>query len=247
LNCSELTKVEKVNIGGVDIGIYSSKGHLLNTLYGSFMQTGCCQIAIAINPEKVILSLRNKSISSIIEQCDVKYADGIGIVKAIKQKTGEKIPRIPGCELWESLMEYAGKNKIPAFLVGGTIEVIEKTKDKLFQEYQTPIVGYQDGFFNEEAKLITDIQNSGAEIVTVAMGSPRQEKFIFSCRAAGINAIFMGVGGTYDVYTGNVKRAPLIWRKIGCEWLYRLLSQPTRWKRQVNLIHFAWLYFTNRL
>jgi UDP-N-acetyl-D-mannosaminouronate:lipid I N-acetyl-D-mannosaminouronosyltransferase len=145
------------------------------------------------------------------------------------------------------LMAEASIRQASVFLVGASAEVIKRTQIKLIEKYQTPIVGYQDGYFDDDLKLIEDIKVSGAKIITVAMGIPRQEQFIFKCRDAGINAIFMGVGGTYDVFTGNVKRAPLIWQNVGLEWLYRLLSQPTRWRRQVNLLRFVWLYMNKRL
>lgn len=247
MNLPQIAEVKKVSIGGIDIGIYTSKEHLIKSLFEQFTLTGTCQTIIAINPEKVILGMNDISIKSMITDCDVKYADGIGIVWAIKQKTGISMPRVPGCELWESLMKYSGENNFPVFLVGGESVVVEKTKEKLQKEYQTPVIGFQNGYFEDEVKLIADIKTSGAKLVTVAMGSPRQEELIFKCRDAGINAIFMGVGGTYDVFTGNVKRAPVIWQNMGLEWLYRLLSQPTRWRRQINLLKFIWLYINNRL
>lgn len=238
--------ISEVSIGGISIGEFESPQSVINYMFELLDRDGFSS-AIAINAEKIIAASNSDELFEIIMSCNIRYADGIGVVKAIKSKSGRLIPRLPGCEIWESLMDYAGANNIPVFLVGGKTEVIEKTKDKLQQAYQTPVIGFQNGYFENESQLIADIKASGAKIVTVAMGSPRQEQFIFSCREAGIKAVFMGVGGTYDVFTGNVKRAPLFWQNMGLEWLYRLLSQPTRWRRQLNLIHFMWLYFTKRL
>ncbi len=86
--------------------------------------------------------------------------------------------------------------------------------------------------------LFERIHASGAQIVTVAMGSPKQEIFMRDCRLVHPDALYMGVGGTYDVFTGHVKRAPKIWQTLGLEWLYRLLSQPSRIKRQLRLLRY---------
>jgi UDP-N-acetyl-D-mannosaminouronate:lipid I N-acetyl-D-mannosaminouronosyltransferase len=111
------------------------------------------------------------------------------------------------------------------------------------------IVGSQDGYFKPEDRtaLFERIRLSGAKIVTVAMGSPKQEILMRDCRNVYPDALYMGVGGTYDVFTGHVKRAPKVWRELGLEWLYRLLSQPTRWRRQLKLLKFLGYYYGGRL
>lgn len=94
--------------------------------------------------------------------------------------------------------------------------------------------------------LFERIRASGAKIVTVAMGSPRQEILMRDCREVYAHALYMGVGGTYDVFTGYVKRAPGIWQRLGLEWLYRLLSQPSRVTRQLRLLRYlSWHYRGN--
>ena len=108
------------------------------------------------------------------------------------------------------------------------------------------IVGSQDGYFKPEQRqaLFERIHASGAQIVTVAMGSPKQEIFMRDCRLVHPDALYMGVGGTYDVFTGHVKRAPKIWQTLGLEWLYRLLSQPSRIKRQLRLLRYLRWHYT---
>lgn len=236
-----------VNVGGLDIAIFENQLAVVDAMFANQKKDGV-SVAISINAEIIMLAQNDPEHLSILQQdCCIRYADGIGVVKAIKWKAGKTISRLPGCEIWVMLMEAAGQAAIPVYLVGASNKVIQETKEKLVNEYKTLIVGSQDGYFDDEAELINKIKESEAQIVTVAMGSPKQEDFIFKCRDAGVKAIFMGVGGTYDVYTGNVKRAPFIWQKMGVEWLYRLLSQPTRWRRQVNLLRFIWLYINNRL
>lgn len=238
-------KVEVAEVGGVAVSLYPSMRNAVEDIVQNHI--GKAVSAVAINPEKIILSREEPEIRSILESNEIRYADGIGVVKYLSYKTKKKISRIPGCELWEALMKEAGAKNITVYLVGGKKETLAQTVKKLKGNYSTPIVGYQDGYFKDEEKLISDILSSKAKIVTVALGSPKQEVFISKCRAAGINAFFMGVGGTYDVFTGNVKRAPALFCKIGLEWFYRLLSQPTRVYRQRNLLKFLWLACTKKL
>jgi UDP-N-acetyl-D-mannosaminouronate:lipid I N-acetyl-D-mannosaminouronosyltransferase len=85
------------------------------------------------------------------------------------------------------------------------------------------------------------------DILTVALGSPKQEQFMSKCKARGVTAFMMGVGGTYNVFTGSVKRAPKFWCDLGLEWFYRLLLEPTRIKRQTRLLKFLWLFMAKKL
>ena len=123
------------------------------------------------------------------------------------------------------LMERAGREGTPVFLIGGKPQVLAQTEDKLRRQWNVNIVGSQDGYFTpaDREALFARIAASGAKIVTVAMGSPRQEILMRDCKAVWPQALYMGVGGTYDVFTGHVKRAPKIWQKMGLEWLYRLI------------------------
>ena len=114
-------------------------------------------------------------------------------------------------------MARAGKEGTPVFLVGGKPEVLAQTEAKLRNQWNVNIVGSQDGYFKPEQRqaLFERIHASGAQIVTVAMGSPKQEIFMRDCRLVHPDALYMGVGGTYDVFTGHVKRAPKIWQTLG--------------------------------
>ena len=100
---------------------------------------------------------------------------------------------------------------------------------------------------HQRQALFERIHASGAQIVTVAMGSPKQEIFMRDCRKTHPDALYMGVGGTYDVFTGHVKRAPKIWQNLGLEWLYRLLSQPSRITRQLRLLRYLRWHYTGNL
>ncbi len=127
--------------------------------------------------------------------------------------------------------------------------MLAQTEQKLRNQWNVNIVGSQDGYFRPEDRqaLYERVRDSGAKIVTVAMGSPRQEILMRDCRLVSPDALYMGVGGTYDVFTGHVKRAPKVWQNLGLEWLYRLLSQPTRIKRQIRLLRYLAWHYTGKM
>jgi UDP-N-acetyl-D-mannosaminouronate:lipid I N-acetyl-D-mannosaminouronosyltransferase len=240
-----MDQIELAKVNGLEVKLYTSINHATADIINNYLDKASS--AVAINPEKVILSKESSLIKNVLENNEVRYADGIGVVKYLSYKTNRKISRIPGCELWEQLMKEAGIRKLPVYLIGAKSETLNQVIVKLKESYSTPIVGFHDGYFSNEDKLINDILLSKAKIVSVALGSPKQELFIGKCKQAGVKAFFMGVGGTYDVFTGNVKRAPKIFCDLGLEWFYRLISQPSRIVRQRNLIKFFWLALTNKL
>lgn len=203
-------------------------------------------VMVAINAEKVILAKENPEIASVIAQAEYKYADGISIVKAIAKKSSLKLERIAGADLWLAMMMQAAQFNVPVFILGAEQSVLAETVHKL-QQLNVPVVGCHHGYYDNEAEIIAQIKQSGAKFVSVAMGSPRQECFMLKAKAIYPDCLYMGVGGTYDVFVGKVKRAPKIWQKIGLEWLYRLVKQPTRWQRQLRLVKFAYYYITKQL
>ncbi len=206
---------------------------------------------IAINAEKVILADEDGKIQQLLREAEYKYADGISVVCSIKKKYSrlQDVERIAGADLWEALMQRAGELNIPVFLVGSKAETLTETKSKLIRQWKVNVVGEHDGYFSleQEEYVIQQIKRTGARFVTVAMGSPKQEKFMQSAQKVYSEALYMGVGGTYDVFVGKVKRAPAIWRNAGLEWLYRLLHQPSRWNRQRRLLKYVYYYVTKQL
>ena len=135
-------------------------------------------------------------------------------------------------------MKGSAPLSVPVFIVGAKPEVNQQTVDKLKQELNVNVVDSCDGYFKDDAELIERIKQSQAKVVTVALGSPRQENFINKCREVYPEAFYMGVGGTYDVFTDRVKRAPQWAQKYNLEWFYRLACQPTRITRQLKLVKY---------
>lgn len=245
---NESVTAPEYSIRGLKLLGWRDMQHALDYLYdGGALRAGTL---VAINAEKVLTAEREPEVRRLIEAAEFKYADGISVVRSIRKKFPQaKVSRVPGADLWEALMERAGREGTPVFLVGGKPEILAQTEAKLRKQWNVNIVGSQDGYFNDGQRqaMFERIRDSGAAIVTVAMGSPRQEILMRDCRVVYPQALYMGVGGTYDVFTGHVKRAPKIWQKLGLEWLYRLLSQPSRLGRQLKLLRYLAWHYTGRL
>ncbi|MBU5686488.1 lipopolysaccharide N-acetylmannosaminouronosyltransferase, partial [Citrobacter sp. S44_ASV_140] len=190
--------------------------HALNYLFAEgHLRSGTL---VAINAEKMLTAEDNPEVRDLINAADFKYADGISVVRSVRKKFPQaQVSRVAGADLWEALMARAGQEGTPVFLIGGKPEVLAQTEAKLRAQWRVNIVGSQDGYFTPDQRqaLFERIHASGAQIVTVAMGSPKQEIFMRDCRKIHPEALYMGVGGTYDVFTGHVKRAPRIWQSLG--------------------------------
>lgn len=192
-------------------------------------------ILVALNAEKLLK--KDNRLATIINE-NIGYPDGIGAVLALRRK-GFKATKIAGAEFWLDIINKY-KDSRSFYLIGASKEVIAQTVSKLVRENEgINVVGFRDGFLNEHDKqdLIMDLTIKRPDIVFVAQGSPRQE-FLMEELQKHHKAIYMGLGGSFDVYTGTKKRAPGTYQKLGLEWFYRLLNEPTRISRQASLFKF---------
>ena len=233
------TDKPRYSLRGVDLHAFNDMASFLRFLLPEGQPR--CGTLVAMNAEKMLTLEEDAQLRALIAEAEFKYPDGISIVRSLRKKYPQlQVNRIAGADLWEALMESAGRSGIPVFLIRGRQAVLQETCDKLRRQWNVNIVGSQDGYFAPEARdaLFARIAASGAQIVTVAQGSPRQELLMRDCRAHWPHALYMGVGGTYDVFTGHVKRAPVWWQKSGLEWLYRLIRQPSRLRRQLKLLKY---------
>ena len=160
---------------------------------------------------------------------------------ALKKHGYKDVVKLPGCELWLKIIESLYRKGKSFYLVGSKQEVIENTVAKLKEEFKgINIVNYRNGYIrtDEERKaLLDDIAERRPDVVFVAMGSPKQELLMEEMMERH-PAIYQGLGGSFDVYTGNVKRAPKWWVDHDLEFAYRLIKQPSRIKRQIHLVRF---------
>lgn len=227
--------MDKVSLKGVEIYPFKSEAELLSFVDN---QKG---ILVAINAEKILHA--SPEMRAIINR-NIGYCDGAGAQLALKQKGFKEACKVPGCELWLKIIERFHKEKT-FYLVGGKPQVIEETVAKLKSQFEgINIVGYRDGYLKKDKdreNLINDIVEKKPDVVFIAMGSPKQE-LLMEDISKRHKAIFQGLGGSFDVYTGHVQRAPKWWVDHNMEFAYRLLREPKRIKRQIHLVKYAyWL------
>jgi UDP-N-acetyl-D-mannosaminouronate:lipid I N-acetyl-D-mannosaminouronosyltransferase len=227
--------MNKVSINGIELNPFTSVDQLIETVD---RDKG---ILVAVNAEKTLHATEQ---SRFIINRNIGYCDGAGVVMALRRSGHENVCKIPGCELWLKLVARFYKERA-FYLVGGKQEVIEETVVKLQSEYAgIRIVGYRNGYLQTEEErqtLMDDMAVKKPDVVFVAMGSPKQE-LLMEEMLERHRAIYQGLGGSFDVYTGRVKRAPKWWLKHNLEFAYRLLQEPKRIKRQIHLVSFFFRY-----
>ena len=189
-----------------------------------------------INASKVVAMQQNKELRESVLSADIINADGAGIILASKIFGTPIKQRVTGIDLMENLIKMAYKNNCKIYFLGAKQDVLEKVIKHYSNLYSKEIVaGFQNGYFkkDEEPKIAKQIAESGANILFVAMTSPKKENFLYDHNNLLKNVNFiMGVGGSFDVVSGEVKRAPIWIQKIGFEWFYRFIQEPKRmWKR----------------
>lgn len=210
-----------------------------------------------INAGKVVLMRKDPVLFESVRSCNLINADGQAIVWASKILHVNSIPeRVSGIDLMDEVVNLAYRNKYKIYFFGAKQKYVEKTVKHYTEKYGDDIVaGYRNGYFKpgEEINIAKDIENSGAEILFVAIKSPIKENFLYNNKNILKNVHFiMGVGGGFDVLAGKVKRAPLWVQKYGLEWLYRLVQEPRKlWRRYLigNLIFISMVvreYFKKR-
>lgn len=202
-------------------------------------------ILIAVNAEK--MAKAKKPLIDLIN-CNIGYCDGSGVVLAAKQKGATQACKIAGCELWlEIISRYYKTHSF--YIVGGRSDVYADTILNLKSDFPgINIVGSRDGYLADDQarqQLIDDVADKKPDFVFVAMGSPKQESLMADMLARH-RAVYQGLGGSFDVYTGRAKRAPKWWIDHHAEFVYRLIKQPSRIKRDWIRIKFAWWLVTKQ-
>lgn len=193
-------------------------------------------LIVAINPEKIIKAKEDPALKKLLNDAEFQIPDGIGVILASKIQKGQITSRVTGVDMMLRLCEEAAQRQKPIFLYGGKPGVAEKAAKKLKEMHpQIIIAGTQDGYEKDNQRVIDKINEAKPDLLFVAMGSPKQENWINANRDQLHPTIYQGVGGSFDVLAGTVKRAPKSFQKAGLEWLYRLMKEPKRLKRQLAL------------
>lgn len=203
-------------------------------------------LLVAVNAEKV---MRATDETRRIVNENIGYADGAGVKVALRRKGERDTIRIAGCDLWLDIVK-AFHDRKTFYLVGGRQEVIDETVARLKKEYpDIRILGHRNGYLHTPAErqaLIDDVAQKQPDVVFVAMGSPVQE-ILMADMMARHRAVYQGLGGSFDVYTGRVKRAPKWWQDHNLEFLYRFLRQPQRYRREVYRLKFLFWMLLKKL
>lgn len=230
-----MTENDRVELNGMKVFPFTSPRQLLDYVD---LNKG---LLVAVNAEKVMKATEE---TRAIVNNNIGYADGAGVVVAMHKSGHPEAVRIAGCDLWLDIVKESYKEK-SFYLIGGKQAVIDDTVRMLRQDFEgIQIVGYRNGYLKsdeERMAVIDDVVAKKPDVVFVAMGSPAQE-LLMSDMMKLHPAIYQGLGGSFDVYTGRVKRAPLWWQKHNVEFLYRFLKQPQRYKREYYRLKFlVWM------
>lgn len=194
------------------------------------------------NSEIIMMGYRDEEFRQILNSSELLTADGIGVVYASKIVKNPIEERAAGYDIACATLEKLAKIEGSVYLFGSKPGVAETAGENIKEKYPgIKIAGYSDGYFNEEKEktIIANIQRAKPDLVFVCLGAPKQEKWIAAHKNELPNAVYMGIGGSLDVFAGTVKRAPEFFTKHGIEWLYRLCKQPTRFVRMLELPRFG--------
>lgn len=186
---------------------------------------------VTINPEMISNAVKDTDFAEIINNADLVIPDGIGVEIGLKI-LGYNVKRIAGIEFSHRMIEECAKNNQSVALIGAKPEIVKKAKENLVKEFSSLYITYiHDGYFKEDEQVLEELKIRQPRLVLCALGSPKQEEFILKAKSILPEALFVGVGGSFDVWSGEVKRAPEIYQKLGLEWLYRTIMEPKRFKR----------------
>ncbi len=226
----------RVNILGVPVDMVDKEA-AFGIFREIFARPGCSMI-VTPNSEIVQNASKDPELKSLIASADLIIPDGIGLVYASKLMGCPLSERVTGIDFLESIIRYLSETGESIFFFGSKPGVADAAAEKMKEKYPgLNVAGTHHGYFQpeEEEDIVRQINESGADFLCVALGAPKQEKFIAAHRQQLSARGAIGVGGSLDVWAGSLKRAPEFYRKHGLEWLYRFIQQPTRFKRMLAL------------
>jgi N-acetylglucosaminyldiphosphoundecaprenol N-acetyl-beta-D-mannosaminyltransferase len=229
-----------MGVGVMPFESYAQAVAHIESLLGADRKCFC----VAVNPEKIHRAMNDPRLMAALSQADVGLCDGIGVSVAARLLHRQSIRRCTGCDLFFHLIARAAEKGWRVFLLGASPESNERACSVLQGQYAgLQIVGHQDGYFQDSDQVVRRINDSQAQMLFVALGSPKQEIWITEHRDAIRAPFCMGVGGTFDVASGMAKRAPKVFQRTGAEYLFQLVTRPgwstkVRWKRTLARLLF---------
>jgi N-acetylglucosaminyldiphosphoundecaprenol N-acetyl-beta-D-mannosaminyltransferase len=238
----------KNSLLGIEIP-QESKKNILEKVSSWVGQKGDMKHVVSLNPEILVLAHDDEEFRSILQSADLRLIDGFGVTLASKLRGISVGERYTGVDFMEGILAMLSNGSSRVLFLGGSPNLaveLAKCYEKKYPSIQfngiTGIKNINTYQSDQEGKsILKEIAVYRPHIIFAAFGSPFQEKFFWKNKSELKNTICVGVGGAFDFLSGNVPRAPKILRVIGLEWLFRLILQPWRWKRQLRLIRFLWL------
>ena len=266
--------LRKISLLGIDI-TKAKKEEILEYIFNSLKNSSHKYYIVTPNPEIVMYARSHPDYNQILNGAEISIPDGMGITKAARILRNESIERIGGTDFMEYVCRTAANKPVSIGLLGARDGVAEKAAECLMKQYPGLNIVFvsdewsEDGFgFRSKQKVVSSkykvsssnnktaseelhttsyMLHTTIDILFVAYGAPKQEEWIAENFEKLPVKIMMGVGGAFDYISGVVPRAPKFIRNVGFEWLYRLIREPWRWKRQLDLIRFIFLVFEDRL
>lgn len=237
-----MADIKRMEILGVPVDLVNMEQSM--EVFGKLMETDGCSLIVTPNSEIVVKAEKEEDLLEIIRSADLIIPDGIGLVYASKWLGFPLQERVTGIDFLNWILDWLEHNQMSVYLLGSSpgngqqLSVAELAAEKMKEAFPNLLIaGTHHGYFSEheEEQLVEEINASNADFLCVALGAPKQEKFIAKYRNQLKVKGAIGVGGSLDVWAGTVKRAPGFYQRHGLEWLYRFLKQPSRYKRMAAL------------
>lgn len=227
--------LSKINI--LDIPITNiRKIELLRQVDEHFREQNSNLFIVTANPEIIMLAKTSADYKETLSTADYILPDGIGVIIASKILGTPLQEKLPGYELMHNFLSYATTNSKSVYFYGAKPGVAEQAAANAVDQYSgLNVAGFMDGYTNNGKEAANEIASTNPDFVFVAMGAPLQEQWIAKYKDLFPTSVLIGVGGSLDVLSGSVKRAPQFWTSNNLEWLYRLVTQPTRAKRMMKI------------
>jgi N-acetylglucosaminyldiphosphoundecaprenol N-acetyl-beta-D-mannosaminyltransferase len=213
-----------------------------------FIESGQPHIIVTADASGVVLAQNDEEFRNIVNNADLVTPDSAGMLWASRKFGTPLTERVSGVDLAQEICALAAKNGYKLFLLGAAPGVAETAAENLKKKHPgLNIVGIHDGYFTEDAPIVKQVKESGAQILFVATGIPKQEKWIIKHREELGVSLAIGLGGSFDVFSGNVRRAPQWMRKHGLEWVYRLASNPKKISKVATLPKFVMMVLRDKM
>lgn len=237
------TYPSRINMMGVPIDPYTMKETVERAC--EYADKNEFAHLIGVNADKYLQMIDSSEMDHIVRNCEIINADGASMLLAA-HKLGFKIPeRVAGIDLMYEICKICALEGYSVYLLGAQQNVVKETKDMLMVLYpKINVVGIRDGYFTEEqfGEVASELARVQPDFVFVGITSPKKERLIEYFRAAGLKGVYVGVGGSFDVVSGNIPRAPKWMQAIKCEWLFRLIQEPRRLFRRYLVGNTRFLY-----